>query len=266
MARILLINDISGAGKIAANAMNPILSSFGHEVINLPTALVSNPLNLPYHTILNTTEYLKEAMDCYLKLELDFDVICTGFIADIVQIDLILDFFKHYPKALKLVDPIFADNGKMYHGMNETMIEGYLQLCRAADMICPNYTEGCLLVNEPVLRDYSNSNDVGIKLSKLSHRVLLTGIEEILDESKVWCSEADERYAVTADKVEGNFFGTGDLFSAYFLAQYLETNSLKEAVSSATAWISTILKKENNHPENKFGLIVENYLKGTRYD
>lgn len=43
---ILLINDMAGYGKVATAAMLPILSYLGHPVYNLPTALVSNTLEI----------------------------------------------------------------------------------------------------------------------------------------------------------------------------------------------------------------------------
>ena len=54
---ILIINDMPGYGKVALAAMLPILSHMGHNIYNLPTALVSNTLDYGKFTILDTTDW-----------------------------------------------------------------------------------------------------------------------------------------------------------------------------------------------------------------
>lgn len=39
--QVLLINDLAGYGKVALSAMIPVLSHMGHNIYNLPTAIVS---------------------------------------------------------------------------------------------------------------------------------------------------------------------------------------------------------------------------------
>ena len=40
--RILLVQDMTGYGKVALAAIMPVLSHMGHHVFTLPTAIVSN--------------------------------------------------------------------------------------------------------------------------------------------------------------------------------------------------------------------------------
>ena len=58
--QILLINDLAGYGKVALSAMIPVLSHMGHQIYNLPTALVSNTLDYGKFDILETTDYMKK--------------------------------------------------------------------------------------------------------------------------------------------------------------------------------------------------------------
>ena len=44
--QILLINDLAGYGKVALSAMLPVMTHAGLNLYNLPTALVSNTLDL----------------------------------------------------------------------------------------------------------------------------------------------------------------------------------------------------------------------------
>ena len=57
---ILLINDITGYGKVSTTAMIPVLSTYGYHTYDLPTALVSNTLEYGRHSILDTTEHMRE--------------------------------------------------------------------------------------------------------------------------------------------------------------------------------------------------------------
>ena len=72
---ILIINDMPGYGKVALAAMLPILSHMGHNIYNLPTALVSNTLDYGKFTILDTTDYMKKSIAVWKELGFSFDCI-----------------------------------------------------------------------------------------------------------------------------------------------------------------------------------------------
>ena len=81
-----------GYGKVALAAMLPILSNMGHSVYNLPTALVSNTLDYGKFHILDTTEYMVQAIQVWKELDFRFDCITTGFLASAAQVGIIRDF------------------------------------------------------------------------------------------------------------------------------------------------------------------------------
>ncbi len=85
---ILIINDMPGYGKVALAAMLPILSHMGHNIYNLPTALVSNTLDYGKFTILDTTDYMKKSIAVWKELGFSFDCITTGFLASAEQVDM----------------------------------------------------------------------------------------------------------------------------------------------------------------------------------
>ncbi len=78
--QVLLINDMTGYGKVALSAMMPVLSYKKHHVYTLPTALVSNTLDYGRFAILETTDYMAEAIRVWEELGFSFDAISTGFI------------------------------------------------------------------------------------------------------------------------------------------------------------------------------------------
>ena len=140
---VLIINDMPGYGKVALAAMLPVLSTLGHSVYNLPTALVSNTLDYGKFTILDTTDYMTKAIAVWKELGFRFDCITTGFLASAAQVGIIRDFIASQKKEglLVMTDPIMADEGKLYNGVTEETVENMRRLIGVADVIVPNLTE-----------------------------------------------------------------------------------------------------------------------------
>ena len=92
--KLLLINDMAGYGKVALSAMIPVLSHMKYEVFNLPTAIVSNTLDYGKFDILDTTDYMKNAIAVWEQLGFEFDAISTGFIVSKEQTQLVTEFCK----------------------------------------------------------------------------------------------------------------------------------------------------------------------------
>ena len=105
---VLLICDLPGYGKIALSAMLPILARLGYSVYNLPTALVSNALEYGKFALLDTTDYMEQAIQVWKELGFQFDCITTGFLASAAQVDLLRAFIDSQRKADFLV--VTTDN------------------------------------------------------------------------------------------------------------------------------------------------------------
>lgn len=74
-----------------------------------------------------------------------------GFLGSEEQIDHCLAFIHTYPNALAVVDPVMGDHGKAYRTYTGAMCERMRELVREADVITPNLTEACLLLNLPYI-------------------------------------------------------------------------------------------------------------------
>ena len=133
--QLLLINDMCGYGKVALSAMLPVLSHMGYRIHNLPTALVSDTLNYPKFYIHDTTEYVRESLAIWEDLGFEFDAISTGFIVTEEEARIISDFCHRRAKTgtKVFVDPIMADNGKLYSGVPESTIGLMRSLVECAD-------------------------------------------------------------------------------------------------------------------------------------
>lgn len=265
MKKICCINDMPGVGKIALSAMLPILSAKGISVTCLPTALVSNTLDFGEFEILDTTDYMDKTIEVWNHLGFQFDCIATGFMVNPRQIELVerlISYQKHHD-VLVVVDPIFADEGKLYNGMNEANVEIMRQLSAKADVLIPNLTEACFLTRFDLKE---NSFD---ELKELIDQCRLLGAKSVV----ITSAKADGQDCVVGydhtqksyfqlnfDWVDVRFPGTGDIFSSVLIAETLNGRHLKEAVAQAMDTVFRIIV-DNQKKEEKFsGVDIERFI------
>ena len=148
---VLLLGDITGRSRVALRMLSAVLEEKGHEVLMLPTALISNTLNLGMHESLDTTDYLMRSLEVWEKLGLHYDVAYMGYITGMEQAKALASLADTMRKrgVRVIVDPILGDNGKKYNSVSQEQAEGMKLLCAHADLITPNLTEACLLADVP---------------------------------------------------------------------------------------------------------------------
>ncbi len=263
MRNILLINDMPSFGKVALAAMNPIFSYFGHQTFSLPTVLISNTFNYKKYAIQDNLDYMKEAYEVYHKLNFKFDVLCSGYIASDLQRDWIVDLFKSHT-GFKVVDPIMADNGKLYSGLSMTIVEQMKTLCQHADLITPNYTEASLLIGDAVISN--TTHDQGIrnvieKLRKLTSKSIIVTSVPLKENFAVYgyCHHKDEIFCLTYEAVDTKVMGTGDLFTAVLISYLLLTNDLKLSVQKTMKFLYQVITMHETKMTDE-PLFIEQYL------
>lgn len=267
MKKICCVNDMPGVGKIALSAMIPILSASGVDVTSLPTALVSNTLDFGKFDILDTTDYMDRTVDIWHELGFQFDCISTGFMVNPRQIDIVEKLIKNQKQEdlLVVVDPIMGDEGKLYNGMSESNVEIMRRLSAYADILIPNFTEGCFLTGQ----FYS-----GDTLSSDQARELVDGVRGLGAKSVVLTSasidgqncvagydhKADAYFTIGFDLIDVRFPGTGDIFSAVLISDVLNGAALKDATAHAMQVVRDIIRDNLNKEEKFFGVDIERYI------
>lgn len=93
-------------------------------------------------------------MDKWQKLGLTYDCIYSGFLADIGQIESVKEAIARFARlnsknVLVVVDPAMGDDGALYPTLNSEFVTHMRALTKEADVITPNYTEACLLLDQP---------------------------------------------------------------------------------------------------------------------
>lgn len=243
MANILLLGDITGKSCVAIRMMTRELERRGHEVYALPTALISNTLNLGKAEILDTTDYMLKSLALWEKMGMTFDVVSIGYITGMAQAKAlcgVADCLREKGTRV-LLDPILGDRGKKYNSVTEEQVDGMRMLCEHADIILPNATEAGLLTRrDEVPEAYA------VLLSRGERSVLITGCEGS-DESEGsivgYDAQKDDRVDVRFERVPGHHFGTGDMFSALLIDGLCRGWSLEKAARYGAEGVSDALAR-----------------------
>ena len=267
--KVLLINDLAGYGKVALSAMLPVLSYLKYETYNLPTAIVSNTLDYGKFDILDTTQYMKNTLRVWKELDFRFDAISTGFIVSQEQTQMVTDFCRENAEKSVTVftDPIMGDDGKLYNGMSEETVELMRKLVSVADYIVPNYTEACYLTGTA----YEAEGVSEEAYHKMIDALRILGAKSVVITSAV-VKDTDKKSVVGYDHNEGKYFridfeeipvrfpGTGDIFSAVFMAKILAGENLHNATQKAMDAVRTMIAENAENVDKFKGIPLETCL------
>lgn len=244
MKTILLLGDITGRSRVALRMLSRVLEDRGREVLMLPTALISNTLNLGRHEALDTTDYLLKSLETWEKLGLTYDLAYIGYITGMEQgekLCAVADRLRE--KGVPVVlDPILGDSGKRYNAVSDGQLEAMRLLCRHADLITPNMTEACLLLGEEY--DAKQGAAYARLLSGMGCDVLVTSCETETGGAAMAGYEKDEGFVIPFERVPGHHWGTGDLFTGLMIDGLLDGKRLEDAAREAGEHVAKQLRGE----------------------
>ena len=193
--KLLTIQDISCFGQCSLTVALPVISACGIETVILPSAVLStHTAGFKNYTFRDLTDDMGAIEKSWLENDLRFDAFYTGYVCE-NQIQPILNIMKNCAAegAVRIVDPVMADHGKLYPGFNDDFPQKMAKLCDGADYIMPNLTEAALLIGEECrLEGYDREyieNLIG-KLHALGAKnVILTGVS--FEEGKLGAASYD---------------------------------------------------------------------------
>lgn len=238
-----VINDLSGFGKCSLTASIPIISVMGSEVHPLPTAVLSNQTGYDSYKSLSLTDYMRDFIAQWKKLNVSFDAILTGFVTDSAQIDIINTFINEFygENTTLIVDPVMADNGKLYGGYTPEMCEQVKKLCYKADIITPNIAELAFIAEEEYSENFDDIDSYAKKLLNNGIKnIVVTGYKEDGMISNLVYTGSEFGKA-SAKLIGGYFSGTGDILSSIITGGVLRGMSLLDCVKLATDFISKVI-------------------------
>ncbi|VEE22403.1 pyridoxine kinase family protein [Streptococcus equinus] len=264
---VIVANDIVGLGKVALSSALPVLSSCQIEVIPMPTVLLSS------HTggfsdihISDLTQAIEDFVKQWNNLDFPCQGIITGYFKTQKQLEVLAEYALTH-QLPRFVDPIMADNGRLYAGYQEIFVEKMKQFCKDADVITPNLTEACLLTDLPYLSENYSKTDIEQLCQALvkynNKHIILTGIS--FEDDKIGlahfnCESGNITYHFSK-AYPYHFFGTGDLITAILGAGYFHDLSLDDVAEVALDFIDKALERTLAlNRDLRFGLSYEPFL------
>lgn len=265
MKRIVTIQDISCVGKCSLTVALPIISAMGIETAVIPTAVLSTHTAFKNFTYRDLTGDLPKIAKHWKQEKFNFDGIYTGYLGSIEQIDILKEFFKQFktPDNFIFIDPVMADNGKLYAGFDANFVKEMKKLCKIADIIVPNLTEASYMLEKEYKEIYSEQEikDILIELSNLGPKyVVLTGVS--FKDNKLgvmsYNKETNEFFTYFKEKIPAKYHGTGDIFASTLVGAITNNNTLEEGLKIAVDYVwETINDTYKTNKKDAYGVNFE---------
>ncbi|MCH5333348.1 MAG: pyridoxamine kinase [Agathobacter sp.] len=264
--KILTIQDISCVGQCSLTVALPILSACGMETCILPSAVLStHTMGFSGFTFRDLTDDMPAIQEHWQKEGIKFDGIYTGYLGSTKQVGYvknILDTMGN-DRCVKIVDPAFADNGKLYPIFDNVYVDAMKTLCPSADILLPNITEACFLSGVTYKETY-DENDIKELLAELSKlgcaTIVLTGVSYSPEKTGVVVYEDGKISYYEHRRISKGCHGTGDVYASAFTGALMNGNSIFEAAKIAADYTVLCIEKTQNDPEHWYGVKFETAL------
>lgn len=257
MKRILSIQDISCVGKCALTVALPVISSMGVETSVIPTAVLSCHTAFPDFTFHDLTDEIEPITSMLKSQNIEFDAIYTGYLGSVKQINIMKNLFKTFKnnKNIIIADPAMADYGELYKGFNQQFVDEMAKLCGEADIIVPNLTEACYMLNIPYVEEGYNRDFIQKILKGLSKQgckyCVITGVSLSPNQLGVmsYNSTTDKFFEYYTEKLPNSFHGTGDVFASAFTGALMLNTTREKALEIAVDFTVDCIKATVKNPD-----------------
>ena len=240
MARVLAISSQVVYGPVGLNCIVPALQAQGHEVLGVPTILLSNH---PGHgkpegraTAASEMAAMIEALEKLGALK-NLDAVITGYFANVEQIEIIAALTAKLGCKIVLIDPVLGDHGKLY--VSQAVAEAIRgKLLPLATILTPNVFELSWLTGLPV---QTTEQAVSAARSLQIPEVIATSLVKSPSELSTLRITVEQVETITTPMEAKVPNGTGDFLSGLYLAGLLSAkqqsafvdamNKLRQAIS-----------------------------------
>lgn len=263
--RVAAIHDLSVFGRCSLSVITPIISCLGVQVLPIPCVLMSTHTggftNIEFS---NCGDFVSRTAKHLKNCNAEIDCIYSGYIANKTAFDGIYDFFKLFPNAKRIIDPVLGDHGKLYSALDKSNIEYMQKLIKHADLITPNLTEVSLLLNTNY-KEIFTLEEIKSVLNQLSLKteadIVITGVTlEKAGKCNV-CKTKDKCFYVPCFYQHHSYEGTGDIFTSVVTACITKGTSLSNAVITASDFVEkTIEISYSSNEPTRDGVFIEHAL------
>ena len=264
--KILTVQDISCVGQCSLTVALPILSACGIETCVLPSAVLStHTAGFSGYTFRDLTEDMPAIKDHWLKEDIRFDAIYTGYLGSTRQIGYVADIFADTAAegCVKIVDPAMADNGKLYPGFDDAFVEAMKGLCSKADYVLPNITEACFLSGVDYRTQYDRAY-IDLLLEKLTaigcKNIILTGVSYAPGKTGIVVFENGSYAYYEHELLHNSCHGTGDIYASAFVGAFVRGNSAYDAAAIAANYTMECIRCTASLDNHWYGAAFEPVL------
>ena len=256
--RVAAVHDLCGYGKCSLGIAIPVLSAAGCDVCPVPTGLFSSHTAFPGWYMHDTTAILGEYLAAWKGVGIEIDAVYSGFLGAPEQVDRIRDLYATYPQALRVVDPVMADHGKVYPTYTPELCAAMAELAEGADILTPNLTEAAIILGEPIGDAWAGENIadgearrlVDALLAKGTKAAVLKGIQRGDGLIRNFVGTRDGAFfEVNNELLPYMLHGTGDLYCSCLLAAVMAGRGLEEAVRFAGDFVHDAMLVSARQPE-----------------
>lgn len=262
---VAAVHDLSGVGRCALTVAIPVISAMGAQVCPAITAALSAHTGFAdSHRIatIDLTDFLKRMLDAWDEMGLKFDAVYTGYLGSPRQAEIISGFMDGQIGALKLVDPVMGDDGRLYSGMDGEMVQAMRNLCRKAQVMTPNMTEYAYLSGEEYsLRDRTE-DEIRRMLDKCeAENAIITSVPHKGALVNA-CRDGSGNVSILPFRaMKRHYPGTGDIFASVLCGALVGGDDLAGAVIRAAEYVSrTIEISMDIDIDGNFGVQLERTL------
>ena len=254
--RIAVVQDLSCIGRCSLGVAMSVLPAMGLEVAALPTALLSTHTAFEGFTFVDLSPEMERIMAHWKALQMRFDAIYIGYLGSIRLIELTERFIDTFrmPQTRVILDPAFGDNGALYAGFDGTYVARLRELCRHADVILPNVTEACALLELP----WEDSTACTQRLVQRAWELLDGRLRNVLITScrfsEGWTGlicAGDDGFVYPHERVALSCHGSGDLFASVFAGLMTLGRSLPESARTAADFTRDCIRHSMNCPDHR---------------
>ena len=246
ISRVAAIHDISGFGRCSLTVALPTLSAMGVQCAALPTAYLSAHTGFPRFTFFDMTKQMIDTAGHWKDMDLRFDALYSGFLGSEEQIGVVAGFFDSFKRGdgtLVVVDPVMGDDGKPYKTYTPQMCSRMKELTAKADLITPNVTEACILLDRPYESLPAEPEGYKEWLDELSgggkRSVVITGVRPSPCRiGQVYFDRKSGDFGYAGREFVGmTFHGTGDLYSSVLVGALMRGLPLADAADMAAGFV-----------------------------
>jgi pyridoxine kinase len=222
VARVLAMSSWVSAGHVGLSAMAPILQSFGHEIIQLPTVVLSNHTCWPAIAGRETPpDQLTEMLDANSSNGwlAGVDTFLGGYLPSVRHVEVarqaIDKLLEQSPVARIVCDPVLGDDPEglfIAHEAAEAVRDRFVPL---ADTLTPNRYELAWLTGRSIhtIADARLAAQILLE-ERPGRRVLVTSPPISGEETGVLEVSADDAHLYRTQRRKLVPKGVGDVFSA----------------------------------------------------